>query len=964
MDDWQGGKMSDIGVRVRYGIADKSYENEFFRYFAKALKAYFEQKGINALLIGMPKCLVFDKLQIDALLLTDNKMVIIDFKRYSGELILPDEQSFRSERWETSEGVLVRGGSCPNPFCQTGLQRERLSTILETSCSDLSCFNPRHITTMVCFSEDMQVIGEIPGRYRPCFFIADRNNFLEKLFDIVSAGKGSAGLLEPKFLDYFNTEIFKSSEYDLSVTPEALGVFQNPTYRFGKLDINEAIRERIEAFFESDIPVLTVTGTVGSGKTGISSALREAALNAGFSSARVFALSNRVKNNLLGSIDEVESLYSAIYDFTSTKIAEDGSKLIPLAEIEEPRAFDDLDEEEWREAKGTKTAFIVYESQMITDTPRVGGAVQFGSGKLLSDVLEHLGITRGDSGNKIVFVGDKYQLSFGSWSESCLNPDYYHDALRAATIELPDTRTPNGIQRVCIDIANAIRAGRLSHLVISPNEQVSICDPGEEAKLIREAETSWKSHELLAYTNSQASALNGYIKQRVKQNGARYAAGDVVIFENEVLAYPPSSAAFAGIDSVFEFGSPEPRRITNGTFGTIVRIGGESAVDVVVNGSDAPVRLTLVEADVRISLNGVDETLEIQFIKELLESEDTKLSVMEDIALRIHLERLFREALVKEPFEESRYFEDMLASGEYVIAKDGRYRDPEDGRFRTSYENNHRQEVQKKILKRGTEYFRWANAAQIKFGWCMTVHKAMSYRWSTVTFTSRVDGGRRNEGYFRFLYTGISRAREHVNLVRWDPVSPFETTEFGTSGQSTSASDKGVLFRANGDDVNSEILAVVGGLSSSGFCIKSSKQAQYQVICEIESGSSSAKVIFFHNKKGEVTRLSLANGDKNLFADFKVALIESLGCDKQTPATPMAWLYDHLNANILSESILEIEEASNYLDILKARREGEAVLIRANYRKDQTVSNFKFMSGSMALYSDIVEAIKAYYLLG
>lgn len=964
MSDWQGGRMSDGGVCVRYGLADKPHENEFFRYFAKSVKAYFEQKGIRALLIGMPKCLKQEKLQIDALLLTDNKMVIVDFKSYSGELILPDEQNFRRGRWETSDGIPVGGGSSPNPFCQTGLQRNRLSAILETDCSGLSSFNPRHITTMVCFSEDMQVIGDIPGQFRPCFFIADRGSFLEKLFDIVFAGRDSAGLLESRFLDVFNTEVFESSEYDLSVDPETLGVFQKPAFRFGEVGCNEAVKEGIDAFFKSDIPVLTVTGTVGSGKTGISSVLREAALDAGFSSARVFALSNRVKNNLLGSIDEVESLYSAIYDFTSTRIAEDGSKLIPLAEIEEPRAFDDLDEEERCDTKGTKTAFIVYESQMVTDTPRVGGAVQFGSGKLLSDILEHLRITKGVSENKIVFVGDKYQLSFGSWSESCLNPDYYRDGLRVATIELPDTRTPNGIQRVCIDIANAIRAGRLSHLVILPNEQVSICDSGEEARLIREAEANWKSHELLAYTNAQASALNGYIKRRVKQNGVQYAVGDVVIFENEVLAYPPSSASFAEVDSVFEFGSPEPRRITNGTFGTIVRVGGESAIDVDVNGSDAPVRLTLVDADVWISLNGVDETLEIQFIKELLESEDTKLSVVEDIALRIHLEKLFREALAKEPFENSRHFKEMLDSGEYVVTKDGHYRDPEDGRFRTSYENNHRQEVQKKILKRGTEYFKWTNAAQIKFGWCMTVHKAMSYRWSTVSFTSRVDGGRRNEAYFRLLYTGISRAKEHVNLVRWEPVSPFETAEFGTSGQSVSASDKGVLIRVNSENAESEILAVVEGLSSGGFRIKSSKQAQYQVICEIEREQSSAKAIFYYNKKGEVTRLSLANGDKSLFADFRTALEDALGSETQAPETPMAWLYDHLNAAILAKSILEVEEASNYMDVLKARREGETVLIRVNYRKDQTVSNFKFISGSMPLYADIVGAIKAYYMLG
>ena len=956
--------MSEDIVNVRCGIADKSHENEFFRYFARAVKAFFEKKGIGALLIGMPKCLGNQDLQIDALLITDSKMIIIDFKDYSGELTLPDEQDFRRGRWETSEGIQVKGGSSPNPFYQTGLQRERLARILETFCRNLSKFNPRHITTMVCFQGVMDVFGRIPGQYKPCFFIADRGNFLEKLYDIVSVGDEPAGLLGNKFLDYFNDRVFKSEGYDLKVTPESLGVLPEPIAPNDKSAIDATIIDKVAAFFASDIPVLAVTGTVGSGKTGISSEIREAALDAGFSSARVFALSNRVKRNLLGSIDEVESLYSAIFDFSSTKIAEDGSKLIPLAELEEPRAFNDLDSETPVDERPAKTAFIIYESQMVTDSMRVGEAVQFGSGKLLSDLLEHLGIGEGKlSGNKVVFVGDKFQLGFGSWSESCLNPEYYRGRINMSSIELPDAQTPTGIQQVCLDIANAIRVGRLSHLVLTANDQLAICEQNSEAALLREAEGDWRSHKVLAYTNSQVCGLNGYIKKRIKQNGSRCSVGDVIIFENEVLAYPSSSKPAFEEGAVFQFGSPEPTRIPNGTFGTIVGLGNETSIEVDINGSDTPIKLTLVEADVRLNVNGFDETLEIRFIKEFLESEDSKLSTMEEAALRIHVEKLFREALAREPFEKSSYFEDMKKNKDFVETEPGVYRDLEDRRRLTTYEKKHRQEVQMKSLTRGTEYYLWSNAAQVKYGWCMTVHKAMSYKWNTVTFSTRIAGGRRNENYFRFLYTGISRAEEHINLVRWEPVSPFEKTEFGTSSQGAPAERSGVIFRATGDDIASEILEAVGALEQGGFKVSSNKLAQYQVICEIEKGAATAKVVFYYNKKGEVTRLTLSTGDKELFASFKAAFGNGQEDQSQASTTPMKWLYDHLNEGALADSVLEVEESSNYLDILKACQGDESVIVRANYRKDQTVSNFKFLSGSMALYDRIVSAIKTYYAL-
>lgn len=76
--------MFDDGVVVKYGQADKAHENEFFRYFAKSVKAYFDKKGIRACLLGMPTCLVNDRLQIDALLITSKTLTIIDFKDYGG----------------------------------------------------------------------------------------------------------------------------------------------------------------------------------------------------------------------------------------------------------------------------------------------------------------------------------------------------------------------------------------------------------------------------------------------------------------------------------------------------------------------------------------------------------------------------------------------------------------------------------------------------------------------------------------------------------------------------------------------------------------------------------------------------------------------------------------------------------------------------------------------------------------
>ena len=69
-------------LEVRCGTADKSHENKFFRYFASQVKDYFERISIKGLLVGMPGCKVRDNLQMDALLITDSSLTIIDFKDY------------------------------------------------------------------------------------------------------------------------------------------------------------------------------------------------------------------------------------------------------------------------------------------------------------------------------------------------------------------------------------------------------------------------------------------------------------------------------------------------------------------------------------------------------------------------------------------------------------------------------------------------------------------------------------------------------------------------------------------------------------------------------------------------------------------------------------------------------------------------------------------------------------------
>ena len=808
----------------------------------------------------------------------------------------------------------------------------------------------------------MEVHGTIPGKYRSYFHIADDATFLEKLFDIVNAGREDAGLLDQKFLEHFHEKMFASMEYELSVTPESLGVVREEPSAEEEKAITASCGGRIVDFFEGDSSVLVMTGTLGSGKTTMVSVLRETALSAGFTSARVFALSNRVKRNLLGTIDEVESLYSTLYDFSSARVDESGHQHIPISKFVNEVAYSDIDEESHQESK---SVFIVYESQLVTDSSRIDEMIQFGSGRLLSDLLTYLGIGTESGENKVVFVGDKFQLGFGSWSDSSLNPDWYPKQTSVSVIDLPDAQNPNGIQSVCLDIADAIRQGRTSNLVIGPNDQVRISDLNGEASLLESVLRSSGRHKVLSYTNRQASGLNEYIKSRLIKNGSSCCAGDYVIFENQIVAYPSMTPhAYPGSVSAFE--EREPRRVDNGEFGTIEAVYDSPDTNIVlrqrVSTEEPEVELTLVRADIRLGCSLAGDAVEVYFIKEVIDSSEPNLSPTQETALQIHLASLLNELVKSNPFENSTYYLEMIESGDFQLNEAGQYRDKNDARFLTVYEKRHRAQLQKVLNSPGSEYWRWMNAARIKYGWCMTVHKAMSYDFGEVTFSTIVDGGRRNDAYFKFLYTGISRARDKVNLVRWVPISPFEKAEFGMTNQGVGHEKKCVLTTTP-DTASEDILAFVDSLPNRAFEIHPIKTAQYQEQFELRADKATAKIVFDYGKDGKVQPPRRLNGDEQLFAELS-SLVESSVCfeDDETQSQ-IEWIYRYLESDVLNEVDVEVIQSVSYVDVVRINRQGTTVLLRVTHNKKQEISSFKRASGDEELYWEAVDAIRSHYCL-
>ncbi|MDR0957220.1 MAG: NERD domain-containing protein, partial [Candidatus Nomurabacteria bacterium] len=116
--------------------ASRQYENGFFRQFASNLVSLFNDKNINGILVGFPNVRDNKYLKPDCVLITENRIVIIDFKNWEDvEIYLPKENDFETVNWKTSNNRVIEAGSKenPNPFWQLYRQRNWLNDIVHVN---------------------------------------------------------------------------------------------------------------------------------------------------------------------------------------------------------------------------------------------------------------------------------------------------------------------------------------------------------------------------------------------------------------------------------------------------------------------------------------------------------------------------------------------------------------------------------------------------------------------------------------------------------------------------------------------------------------------------------------------------------------------------------------------------------------------------------------------------------------
>lgn len=510
-------------------------------------------------------------------------------------------------------------------------------------------------------------------------------------------------------------------------------------------------------------------------------------------------------------------------------------------EVEEARSPDESDRYRYRfslahNEDAADAVYIVDEASLIPDTLSRGELLQFGSGRLLADLIEFVFAgAASSSGRRILFVGDPAQLPPVTDSHSnALDPAYLTATfgVRAAAAELIQVvrqREDSAILEIATGLRDSLRRRVFSHFQIVPRElEVRSITAATAADLVQSLPATIEPAEIfITHSNEAASRYNEMARARHFPGEGAIQPGDRVMI-----------VANCRRDGV---------QLFNGDFARVAEVSGD--LEVVAqplarkrdDGSREMVRLAFrpVELEV-LDEQGTVRRISSRIIENLLDSRARDLSPAEFQALFLHF--VFRHPRLKKN------------SPEFLRALQA---DP------------------------------WFNALRIKYAYAVTCHKAQGGEWARAIVDLNTGLNPSSEAFFRWAYTAITRARE--TLVAIDPpdlrpdggVRPVGMGSLIVAASVVVEPERprpGLSQRARGSTVFEALLAcqIHDELAAIGARLLESDHKPYQFRFVAELGAQRAQIVVFYNGQQRVTRALAQPPSHRELADLLLARITLL----------------------------------------------------------------------------------------
>ena len=746
-----------------------THENEQFRRVVKIVDAVFKKHGYDGILVGNPFNENYRRFRADAILFFNHGVVIIDFKDYSGQLIVPrGDDEFKSYPWYAEkisdhQSVEVKAGAhFLNPFLQLASYRTAFKEIIEHNPILKQKINPARICIANIFSGPLELSNKVPGKY-PYYKIAQESEIGALLYDL-----NNDNAFDEDIAKAIKT-IFPGDEYIQDYS------FETAIIRKQDVIVGEEAKSTIDAFMQTDgNDILILTSMDAAERDNWAKYLFSISDNYEVPEVQGLCHSNRISRRLRQRGIEASSIYSFIYGGNERpdKMSEEeewddwAKQVIPL------RQSTGLDE---------RAMLIVYDAHLISRSLSQTDLLRFGSGRLLEDFITY---ANPSSKRKIVFIGDPYMLSFGSSDDSAVNvtniqticgdrvihyyhqsvhdsKDSYKESLRCNLARSIDTQLFNNLNYIfddgsIVEIEKDAIANQMKEWFVSPFQQ----EPKQA---------------ILFYKKSDCQKTNLWIKNYCLNNGSELAAGDLLMANANI--YIPDETGFGN-----------PKRVLNGMYFTVNEVLDCRSETIPVKGH--PILLSFTKISVKcLSLSG--QYAEIWVLDNYLNCAED-LSKEEQIAVSRFISRRISEQTKSSPFNESDFYQQLTSDPEYQALSG-----EEKGAIEILIQNRivpkedrvsiNTTKVARSLLKRYYDKYEtgiqrfvrendpFVNVLYAKYAWAITVHKAVGSEFDNVIlkgFRTENDGIC-NEAYFRWLYSGVSASSGTLYIAQPQYVNPF-----------------------------------------------------------------------------------------------------------------------------------------------------------------------------------------------
>lgn len=456
--------------------------------------------------------------------------------------------------------------------------------------------------------------------------------------------------------------------------------------------------------------------------------------------------------------------------------------------------------------------YIVDESSLIGNAETDHETLQFGSGKLLHDVLEYINPNFKKNHRKVIFIGDMYQLPpVGMNRSPALNiEDIYKecpyletmDAIQIYTLQsVVRQKQDSDILKLATYIRERLQRGHFHELLLEehPHDVTKIGrDQFIHTYMDKVKEKGLDQVMVIAYSNATVDIYNRLIREQLFPTQLEVTNGDRLLILRNVK-----------IDNEW---------LMNGDFVQVLQVGMPIIRSVKVKEE----KVNLLFRPAEIKADG--KTHKVLLKETILRSKARDLTKLE------------RKAL----------YTDFMIRHSKEIAEAGK-----NGKIAKH------QKITELLLSDI-----YVNALEVKYGYAITCHKSQGSEWDTVFLDCDLKRGYKNRETFQWFYTGVTRSSNLLYLVDMPRNLAMDSgirgyAQSGITGNTSTDTNRTMpasTMTAPNANASANIVMPVGTGASQEFNTVSAPQTtllseaelRKQVTCDWDSMSVTAQPIVLH----------------------------------------------------------------------------------------------------------------------